>query len=169
MSTTVKVLISLAVLAVIAACAATPGRISQTEPVDEINKQQGLALEGYDPVAYFTEGKPVAGSDAASYHWRGATWQFSTPEHRDAFIADPERYAPQFGGYCAFAMSRGTTVDGDPHQWAIVDGKLYVNNNPLAMTLWNQHRPASIKAGNVNWPLIPKLPSATALADPAPR
>jgi YHS domain-containing protein len=142
----------------VAACAATAGKVSQTRPVDELNLQHGVALKGYDPVAYFAEGGPAAGNAATSYRWHGATWLFSTPEHREAFMADPQHYAPQFGGYCAFALSRGTTADADPHQWAIVDGKLYVNNNGFAKKLWDLDRPANIAAGDTNWPLIPKRP-----------
>ena len=156
MPATIKYLAILLVVLGAVACAATPGRIHQTEQVDEINNQHGLALQGYDPVAYFTEAQPVIGDSAISYMWRGATYRFSSTEHRDAFAADPERYAPQFGGYCAFAVSRGTTANGDPHQWAIVNDRLFLNNNALAMTLWNEDRSGNIKAGQENWPLIPK-------------
>ena len=142
----------------VAAGAAAQGKVSQAKTVDEIDLQQGYALKGYDPVAYFAEGGPAPGKAAINYQWRGATWLFSTPEHRAAFMADPALYAPQFGGYCAFAVSRGTTADGDPLQWAIVDGKLYVNTNALAMELWDKDRPGNIQAGNTNWPLIPKRP-----------
>jgi hypothetical protein len=141
-----------------AACAATPGKVWDEKPVDEINNRQGLALKGYDPVAYFTDGKPTEGSPVTAYQWHGATYRFATAEHRNAFMADAERYAPQFGGYCAYAVSRGTTADGDPLQWAIVDKKLYVNNNAIAAKLWNQDRPGNIKAGTANWPLIKKRP-----------
>ena len=112
----------------VAACAANAGEMPQVRTVDEIDLQQGFALKGYDPVAYFAEGGPAAGNTAIRYQWRGATWLFSTEEHRKAFMADPARYAPQFGGYCAFAVSRGTTADGDPLQWAVVDDKLYVGH-----------------------------------------
>ena len=145
---------------IMTACAATSGKVSQTRPVDELNLQHGVALKGYDPVAYFAAGAAANGSAANSYQWQGATWLFSTPEHREAFMADPAHYAPEFGGYCAFAVSRGTTADADPHQWAIVDGKLYVNNNAFAKKLWDQDRPANIVAGDANWPLIPKRPLA---------
>jgi YHS domain-containing protein len=142
----------------VAAGAASAGEMPQVRTVDEIDLQQGFALKGYDPVAYFAEGGPAAGNTAIRYKWRGATWLFSTEEHRKAFMADPARYAPQFGGYCAFAVSRGTTADGDPLQWAIVDDKLYVNTNAYAMQLWDKDRPGNIRAGNSNWPLIPKRP-----------
>ena len=147
---------------IVAACAGTPGKVSQTEPVEELNTRHGVALKGYDAVAYFADAEPAAGNPAISSQWQGATWLFSTAEHRTTFMADPSRYAPQFGGYCAFAVAQGTTADGDPHQWAIVGGKLYVNNNALAKKLWDQDRPANIAAGDTNWPLIPKrrLPAA---------
>lgn len=147
---------ALLMFVMVTAYAATPGKVSQTEVVDALNLQHGVALKGYDPVAYFTEAEPIAGNPAISYHWQGATWLFSTQEHREAFKADPARYAPQFGGYCAFAVAQGTTAEGDPHQWAIIDSKLYVNNNAIAKKLWDQNRPANIVAGNRNWPLIPK-------------
>lgn len=151
---------SWAVLLMIGACAATPGKISVTKPVPALNAPSGVALQGYDPVAYFDGGKPAEGNDTYSYQWQGVQWKFSSAEHQAAFAASPERYAPQFGGYCAFAVSRGTTADGDPHQWAIVDDKLYVNNNAFAMKLWNQDRSENIAVGKVNWPLIPKQSSS---------
>jgi YHS domain-containing protein len=158
---TMRQILTLFAFLIVAGCAATPGKVAQTQPVDELNLQHGTALKGYDPVAYFAAGQPAPGNVANSYQWQGATWLFSTPEHRAAFIADPAHYAPQFGGYCAFAVSRGTTADADPHQWAVVDGKLYVNNNAFAKKLWDQDRPANIVAGDANWPLIPKRPLPT--------
>jgi len=144
----------------LAACAATPGHVYQERPVDEINNEHGLALRGYDPVAYFNEHKPVVGDATINSTWKGATYRFASAENRDAFLADPERYAPRFGGYCAYAVSRGTTANGDPHQWAIVNDRLFLNNNPLAMTLWNEDRRGNIHAGAENWPLIAKQPLA---------
>jgi hypothetical protein len=158
---TVRLISSIFAVVIIAACAATPGKVSQTKPVALLNLRQGVALKGYDPVAYFAEGAPTAGDPAIRYQWQGATWLFSTPAHRARFMADPARYAPQFGGYCAFAVSRGTTADADPGQWAVVDGKLYVNNNVFAKKLWDQDRPANIDAGDSNWPLIPKYPAGS--------
>jgi hypothetical protein len=169
---TVRQLSVLLAAILIAACAASPGKVSQSKTVDELDLQRGLALRGYDPVAYFTDRKPSAGNPAISYRWHGATWLFSSDEHRAAFIADPAHYAPQFGGYCAFAVSRGTTATGDPHQWAVVDDKLYLNTNAFAQTLWNTDRPGNIQAGQTNWPLIPKRPPAggesTQIEDPSP-
>jgi hypothetical protein len=146
--------LSVALLA--AGCAATPGKIWQDSPVPAIDARAGEGLEGYDVVAYFTDNKPVKGSDAYTSVWQGATWKFASAEHRDAFAADPMRYAPQYGGYCAYAVSHGTTAHGDPNQWAIVDKRLFVNNNPLAKTLWEADRSRNVRVGDVNWPLIPK-------------
>jgi YHS domain-containing protein len=140
----------------LAACATPPAKISHEKLVDEINNRQGLALRGYDPVAYFTDKKPTAGSPDINYEWKGATYRFATAEHRDLFAASPEHYAPQFGGYCAFAVSLGTTADGDPFQWAVDDDRLFVNNNAIAAKLWNRSRSRNIRQGVTNWPLIPK-------------
>ena len=159
---TVKLISSIFAVMIIAACAATPGKVSQTKPVASLNLRQGVALKGYDPVAYFDEGAPTVGDPAIRYQWQGATWLFSTPAHRERFVAAPARYAPQYGGYCAFAVSRGAIADADPDQWAVVDGKLYVNNNAFAKKFWDQDRPANIEAGDSNWPLIPKYPAGSA-------
>jgi YHS domain-containing protein len=145
----------------LAACATPPAKISHEKPVDEINNQRGLALRGYDPVAYFTDKKPTAGKPDITYQWKGATYQFATVKHRQLFQGDPEHYAPQFGGYCAYAVSLGTTADGDPFQWAVAGDKLFVNNNAIAYTLWNKSRSKNIRQGVVNWPLIPKQPVAS--------
>jgi hypothetical protein len=155
-----SVVVLVVVTIIAAGCAATPGRVSVTKPVPALNTPDGSALKGYDAVGYFTDGKPIDGSDAFTYRWRGTNWRFASAEHRDAFALEPERFAPAFGGYCAYAVSRGTTADGDPHQWALVNGKLYVNNNAFAMQLWDRDRVDNIAAGEVNWPLIPKQPVA---------
>jgi len=89
---------------------------------------RGLAIKGYDPVAYHKEGKPVKGSNKFELKWKDATWRFASTEHRDLFRADPEKYAPRYGGYCAWAVAQGTTASVDPkNAWKIVDGKLYLN------------------------------------------
>ena len=98
--------------------------------VDTVNKdKKGLALKGYDVVAYFTEQRPVPGSEAFTHQWMGATWRFSSAQNRDQFAAEPERFAPQFGGYCAWAVSNNYTAPVDVTAWKIVDGKLYLNYN----------------------------------------
>lgn len=92
-----------------------------------------IAIKGYDPVAYFVDGKATEGSDQFSHRWLGATWHFASAEHRDLFIKDPSRYAPQYGGYCADGVSFGTvTTNVDPRAWRIIDGKLYISYDPGA-------------------------------------
>ena len=95
--------------------------------VDAIFTHAGLAIRGYDPVAYHLQAQPAKGIPQISYQWRGATWLFATAENRDSFQAEPERYAPQYGGYCAYAVSKGRTASIDPEAWRVVDGKLYLN------------------------------------------
>ena len=112
------------------------------------------AVAGYDPVAYFTEGKPVEGSDDFTLSYNGATWRFASAANRDAFKVDPARYAPQYGGYCAWAVSQGYTAKGDPKAWTIVDGKLYLNYNKSVKSNWEQPAKGNIKAADKNWPKV---------------
>jgi hypothetical protein len=140
----------------LAGCAASPGQVSQTEPIAATNSENGAALKGYDPVAYFLTHSAQKGSDRYTYDWHGVTWKFISEENRAKFIGAESHYAPQYGGYCAFAISRGLIADVDPNSWAVVDDKLYLNNNPFAHELWNQNRPGNIAAGDQNWPLVPK-------------
>ena len=114
----------------------------------------GVAIEGYDPVAYFTDGKPVVGSKDFEYRWSDATWRFASAEHRDAFAADPAKYAPQYGGYCAYAVSQGATADGDPNAWSVVNGRLYLNLSKAIQARWQKDIPGYIKAADANWPKI---------------
>lgn len=116
----------------------------------------GTAVEGYDVVAYFTDGKPVEGTDDLSVDWKGATWQFSSAENKALFESDPEKYAPQFGGYCAWAVSQGYTASTVPEAWTIVDGKLYLNYSKGVQNTWEQDIPGNIKLADTNWPNISK-------------
>lgn len=122
----------------------------------DVYSEDGVALGGTDPVAYFTEGKPVQGSPAHSYDHDGATWHFASAETRDAFAADPERYAPKYGGYCAWAVSQGYTAKTDPDAWRIVDGKLYLNYNKAVQQRWEGDIPGNIAKGDANWPGLDK-------------
>jgi YHS domain-containing protein len=117
---------------------------------------EGVAIKGYDPVAYFTMGRPVKGQKELHYEWHGAKWLFSSREHLALFQGNPEKYAPRYGGYCAYAVSRGTTADIDPDAWAIVDGKLYLNLNKDVQSLWDQDRQGYIKKADHNWPELLK-------------
>ncbi|MGH6797274.1 MAG: YHS domain-containing (seleno)protein [Roseiarcus sp.] len=121
-----------------------------------VNASSGFAIGGYDPVAYFTDGKPAKGSFLYQYRWHDATWLFASAELRDAFTAAPEKYAPQYGGFCAYAVSHNSTADIDPAAWSIVDGKLYLNYNKVVRVLWNQDIPGHIAAGDKNWPGLEK-------------
>jgi len=114
----------------------------------------GVAIEGTDPVAYFTVGKPVAGARDLEYRWMGATWRFASAANRDQFAADPERYAPQYGGYCAWAVSQGYTAKIDPQAWRIVGGKLYLNYSKDVQARWAGDIPGNIAKADANWPQI---------------
>ena len=114
---------------------------------------RGLAIEGYDPVGYHTEGKPVKGSRNHEYEWKGARWRFADQSHLDLFKSDPEKYAPRYGGYCAWAVSQGYTASVDPENaWTIFDGKLYLNYNVEVKKEWSKDIPGNIEKANVNWP-----------------
>jgi YHS domain-containing protein len=113
-----------------------------------------LALDGYDPVSYFKEGNPAKGNPAHAVTWNGATWHFGSAEHKAAFEANPQAFAPQFGGYCAWAVSHGYTAKGDPNAWRIVDGKLYVNYNATVQETWAKDIPGHIGSGEKNWPTV---------------
>ena len=112
----------------------------------------GVAIRDYDPVGYFTARKPVLGSADIAYEWSGATWQFASTENRDTFVANPEQYAPQYGGYCAYAVSRGHTAKTKPEAWSIVDNKLYLIYSLGVRTRWQRDIPENIKKGDANWP-----------------
>lgn len=111
-----------------------------------------VALQGHDPVAYFSEGRPVPGELRFTQRWNGANWLFASAENRDRFAADPESFAPRYDGYCAYAASQGYVAPGDPGTWAIVDGKLYLNFSPEAKKLWEQDIPGHIAQADENWP-----------------
>ncbi|MCC5985022.1 MAG: YHS domain protein [Rhodobacteraceae bacterium] len=112
----------------------------------------GLALRGYDPVAYFTEGAPRRGLETYSTHWQGAEWRFATAAHRAAFVADPAAHAPQYGGYCAWAVAEGYLAPVDPEAWAIVEGRLYLNFNTRIQRRWARDIPGFIARADANWP-----------------
>ena len=112
------------------------------------------AIKGYDPVAYFVLGKPVKGDKAITLEWNGATWFFANDQHRMRFKQEPERYSPQYGGYCAWAVSQGDTADIDPEAWKIVDGKLYLNYDKKIQKKWEADIPGLIQKANENWPKL---------------
>jgi YHS domain-containing protein len=113
-----------------------------------------LAVSGYDPVAYFTAGKPVEGRAEYEHKWKGATWRFASAENLAAFKANPEAYAPQYGGYCAWAVSQGYTASSDPTAWRIVNKKLYLNYNREVQQNWSKDTTGNITKADVNWPKV---------------
>jgi YHS domain-containing protein len=112
----------------------------------------GLALRGYDPVAYFTDGKPVPGDFTITAQHEGATYRFASEDHKALFEKDPAKYLPQYGGFCAFGTAQGYKVDGDPNVWAIVEGKLYLNLAPPVAVRWRQDVGGNIKSADDKWP-----------------
>ena len=112
------------------------------------------AVQGYDVVAYFTDGAPKKGSKEYSTEWKGARWLFSSQENLDTFLADPDAYAPQYGGYCAWAVAQGYTAKGDARHWAIEDGKLYLNYNADVKAKWDVDRAGFIEKADQNWPAV---------------
>ncbi|MEM7519756.1 MAG: YHS domain-containing (seleno)protein [Pseudomonadota bacterium] len=118
----------------------------------QVYAEGGIAVDGSDVVAYFTQGEPVAGDALITHDWNGATWQFSSTDNRDAFAANPVRYAPQYGGFCAYAVSEGYTASTTPEAWKIVDGKLYLNYSRRIQRRWERDIPGRIRAADANWP-----------------
>lgn len=112
------------------------------------------AVGGYDPVAYFTENKPVKGNSKISTEYKGAKWYFASPENRDKFVAAPNMYEPQYGGYCAWAVSQGKTASGDPQFWKVVNNKLYLNYDADVQKKWEANIPDFIQKANANWPKV---------------
>ena len=113
-----------------------------------------LALDGFDAVAYFVEGKPVEGLGDLVYDWNGAAWRFANQANLDAFKAAPQSYAPQYGGYCAWAVAQGYTASTDPQAWRIVDKKLYLNYSKGIQRRWETDVPGNIVRANANWPKV---------------
>ena len=113
-----------------------------------------VAIRGYDPVAYFTVGRATEGNATFKANYQGAEFRFATAANRAAFLATPARYAPQFGGYCAWAVSQGYTAGIDPNLWAIVGGKLYLNYNRSVQARWQADTANLISAANRNWPIV---------------
>jgi len=116
----------------------------------------GVAIKGYDPVAYFIASKPIKGSSDFAYDWNGAEWRFESAANRDLFKADPVKYAPQYGGYCAWAVSRGYTAGIDPDAWKIVNHRLYLNYSTKVQAQWSADIPGNIAKAEENWPKLLK-------------
>ncbi len=108
----------------------------------------GIAIRGYDTVAYFTDGKPVEGNDQFTTEWQGATWKFSSQENLDLFTSEPEKFAPQYGGYCAYGVAQKNLVKIEPDQWTIHDDKLYLNYNAKLNKEWKMDIPGYISSAD---------------------
>lgn len=120
----------------------------------DIFAEGGLAIRGADPVAFFETGAPVIGKESHQLMWRGATWRFDSAANMSKFEANPEAVAPQYGGYCAFAMSKGYIATSVPEAWTIHDGKLYLNYSLSVRTIWQRDIPGNIDRANTHWPDI---------------
>jgi YHS domain-containing protein len=138
------------------AVAAALPLVGMTLPADA--QDVPLAIKGYDPVAYFTDGKPVRGSAEFEYEWDDHLWHFASAQHRDLFKASPVRYAPQFGNYCAMALALNQVVVADPENWLISDGKLYVFGKPAPAgpELFKKDLAGNISKADSNRAILPK-------------
>lgn len=119
-----------------------------------VNVENGVAVRGADVVAYFASGRPASGRAEFAHDWNGARWLFSSAANRDAFAAEPARYAPQYGGFCAWAVSQGYRAPIDPDAWRIVDGKLYLNYSRAVQLRWDLMRVSNISKADANWPRL---------------
>lgn len=135
------------------AAVAAPTAASAEAPV-YTSTFSNVAVSGYDTVSYFTAGKPVKGAANFKVNYKGAEWHFANAANLAKFKASPARYAPQYGGYCAWAVSQGYTASGDPTVWKIVNSKLYLNYNQEIGVKWSKNIPAYIKSGDANWPKV---------------
>lgn len=149
------VAVAIAQLALLQSCATVRATPDDDSPRVLINRDRsGLALQGYDPVAYFTESRPVMGSDRFTAQRNGATYHFASAQHRDLFLANPGMYEPAFGGYCAYAASINRLSPISPEQWSITDGRLLLQHNQKATDAWNQDVPGNLVKADHNWPSL---------------
>lgn len=117
-------------------------------------ERNGLAIDGHDPVAYFTEQNPVKGSPEFRIEFEGSTFQFASAAHRDTFAANPEQFVPQYGGYCAYGMARGYKAKIDPAAFTVVSHKLYLNYSEAVRSRWLADVPGYIQKADANWPEV---------------
>lgn len=128
------------------------GVFASSKPVVNTIGSPGVAIKGYDPVAYFKDGGPRKGSKEFSVKYKGATWHFANAENKAAFTADPEKYAPVYGGYCAYGVSKGYLVKIDPEAWSIKNGHLYLNYDQGVQKTWSKDPQGYITKANKLWP-----------------
>lgn len=120
----------------------------------EIFSTEGKAIHGYDVVAFFEDSGAVQGSEHFAYEWKGVTWLFSTQANKDAFIANPSKYEPQYGGYCAYGTSNGYKAPTEINTWTLLNGKLYFNYNTKVKEAWDKNQSAYIQKADANWIVI---------------
>ena len=118
---------------------------------------QGLALKGYDPVAYFTEKRPMVGEQRYQHEWDGATYRFASTKHLELFKADPDRYLPQYKNWCAASVARGEKVHGNPEWWLVVDGRLYLFGKPIGPSAMSANVATIKRTADENWSKVSKL------------
>src|SRR5258708_12038140 len=131
------------------------GAASARSRIAAVTTEPGVAVKGYDPVSYFTDRKPVRGSAQFSTSYKGVEYRFVSAEHRDRFLAEPEKFVPQYGGYCAFPIALNTIADIDPDEWAIVNDKLYLNNSFFSQKPWSLDNPPTLLPPTPTSPLLP--------------
>lgn len=148
-----RTLLAAAMIAAGPVAVSAPAAFADKDPIYTA-KRSNLALQGYDTVAYFTVGEPTKGSADFATTYEGAEFRFSSEENLNLFLAEPAKYAPQFGGYCAWAVAKGQTAKGDARRWAVVDGKLYLNYNKGIQKKWDKDRAGFITSANENWPTV---------------
>jgi hypothetical protein len=140
-----------AAVALILAAVLSPASSAQQQRAPARTEVPKIAIQGYDTVAYFTEGRPLKGSEEYEAEWLGARWRFASAQHRDMFIANPERYAPRYGGYCAASMAYGNRKAPSPETWKIVDGRLYLLTSQSSLDRWQQNAADNIRKGDEHW------------------
>lgn len=140
------------------AAAVAPAAVMISRPAlaaePAVFSEGGLAIRGADPVAFFTAMEPTMGSADHALMWNGTTWQFASAENMEMFMANPEAYAPQYGGYCAFALSKGSLASSVPEAWTIHEDKLYLNYSVNVRQVWSEDVPGNIALADANWPTI---------------
>jgi enamine deaminase RidA (YjgF/YER057c/UK114 family) len=133
------------------------------------SEEPKLSISGYDPVSYFTDGKPVQGKSDVEYLWHKLRWRFASPAHRDLFAKDPDHYAPQYDGYCALGASVDDSAHKDtvdPEAWAIVDGKLYLTHNRYLLEVWRENAKEHIRQADQDWEAVKDLPGPEIVGSP---
>ncbi|WP_063656014.1 YHS domain-containing (seleno)protein [Aliivibrio fischeri] len=131
------------------------GLLTPAFSVEPVNSDFfGKAIKGYDPVAYFTESQAIKGNKNITYKWNGSKWYFSSQNNLKLFVSNPIIYAPQYGGYCAWAVSEGYTAKIDPNAWDIFEGKLYLNYSKSVQKTWRKDIKGNVVKADVNWPKL---------------